>query len=106
MKFTSENLTRKDKIELLQRWIIVQSMLYYELDFSLVSDKIFDANCQQLVRLMGKSRKTLPTTRYYYCMHDFDGSTGFDLYQRLNKKDRKHLSHIAKHLKRTYKGVK
>jgi len=106
MRFTSDDLTRKDKIELLQRWIIVHSILYYELDFSLVRDKVFDANCQQLVKLMSKSNKTLPTTHYHYCMHDFDGSTGFDLYQRLNKRDRKHLSHIAKYLKRTYKGVK
>ena len=32
---------------------------------------------------------------YYYAMHDFDGSTGFDIPSRLTKKDRDYLTHIA-----------
>lgn len=106
MVFGNKNLTRIEKLELLQRWIIVQSILYYELDYSLVTDKVFDANCKQLVELMAKSKKSLPDTYYYYCMHDFDGSTGFDLYHKLRKKDRKYLRQIAKYLKSRYNGVK
>jgi len=102
MKFSSSTLTRGDKLELLQRWIIVQSILYYEMDFNLVLDQTFDDNCNQLVTLMNTSAKTLPKTQYYYCMKDFDGSTGFDLYGKLNSKDREYLEQIAGHLKLRY----
>lgn len=98
MEFTSPNLTRAEKLELLQRWIIVQSILYYEMNVNLVTDAVFDANCRQLVRGMEKSHKSLKKTSYYYCMHDFDGATGFDLYHKLNEHDRAYLTQIAGHL--------
>ena len=105
MKFNNPYFDNTEKMELLQRWIIVQSILYYELDYSIVTDKVFDDNCKQLVKMMDKYPKSLKKTSYYYCMHDFDGATGFDLPSRLNEKDSDYLSQIASHLKRQFVEV-
>jgi len=106
MTFTTEGLKKAEKIGMLQRWIIVQSILYYVLDFNLVSDEAFDRNCSQLVEFMNKYPNGLKHSQYCYCMNDFDGSTGFDLYNRLNKKDRRYLRNIAERLKLKNKNRK
>lgn len=84
----------KTKIEYLQRKIIVSSILYYELNNSPISDKEYDALSKQLVELM-TDYPDIENTQYGYCMSDFDGSTGFDLYYRLTEKDRVYLKNFA-----------
>lgn len=93
MNFRNPYLSEVEKINLLQRWILVHSFLYYELDDSIVKDRMFDMDCQQLVKLvefMKKKGKTkeLKRTRFWYAFNDFDGSTGFHLYKRLNEEDK------------------
>lgn len=83
------------QIESLQRWIIVQSIVYYELNANIVSDKVFDNNCKQLVRLMETSKGV--ETQYSYCFKDFDGTTGFDLFHKLNKIHKAKLLKEAKY---------
>ena len=85
----------KVKINILQRQIIVHSILYYELDNPIISDKEFEELSNQLLNLMNTTDIDLEETQYYYCMSDFDGSTGFDLYSRLNNFDKVHLNQIA-----------
>jgi hypothetical protein len=34
-------------------------------------------------------------TQYGYCFYDFDGTTGFDLWNRLTEHDKKHIKMIA-----------
>ena len=41
-----------EKIQLLQRWILVQSFAYYELNENIASDFKYDDNAKQLVELM------------------------------------------------------
>lgn len=86
-------------MELLQRWIIVQSILYYEMDYNIVSDQVYDKNCYQLVEMIKEHPDVYKETQYYYCMFDFDGSTGFDIRGRLNEHDNNYLTHIASNLK-------
>jgi hypothetical protein len=88
MRFANPYFTIQEKMELLQRWIIVHSIIYYKLSTSIVTDADFDANCQQLVNLMRKYPHIVSKTRYAYCMQDFDGSTGFYLPDRLTEADR------------------
>lgn len=84
------------KISYLQRRIIVYSIMYYEHDESCVSDSEYDSISRQLVELIGKStQEEFEASTYYYAMHDFDGSTGFDIPSRLTKKDRDYLTCIA-----------
>lgn len=87
------------KISYLQRRIIIYSIMYYELHGSVVSDIKFDAISMQLVRMMKETTlEELEKSEYWYCMSDFDGSTGFDLYDRLNEKDREYLTMLARYI--------
>lgn len=85
------------KISYLQRRIIVWSIMYYENDESCVPDSVYDSVSRQLVELQKvASVEEFQKSTYYYAMHDFDGSTGFDIPSRLTKKDRDYLNSIAK----------
>lgn len=94
----------KTKIEYLQRRIIVASIQYYELNQTMIEDVQYDRISQQLVEMIKHSPKEFKKTRYYYCFREFDGSTGFDLPGKLNRKntnnpggmsDYDYLHHIA-----------
>lgn len=37
-------------------------------------------------------------TKYGYCMYDFDGTTGFDLWSRLNVMDKQFIGKLAKQI--------
>ena len=84
----------KTQINFLQRKIILNSIIYYELDENFISDREYDEICKQLVELH-KEYGDISDTEYGYVYYDFDGTTGFDLYYRLNDKDRERLLGIA-----------
>ncbi len=95
------------KISYLQRQVIVHSLIYYELNESVISDKEFDDLSRQLVKMQrSASRNDLRNTQYYYCLKDFDGSTGFYIKSKLNKKDRERLFQISAIVLRNYKTSK
>ena len=98
MKFTNPYWSNKLKISSLQRWVIVHSILYYEMDSSIVSDQMFDDNAKQLVKMQSQFPVEAEYSDYWYVFYDFDGSTGFDLFGRLKKKDRRYLTQIAQHV--------
>ena len=64
----------KDKVEFLQRKIIINSIL----------------NLQSQIDIEG--------TMYGYIFYDFDGTTGFHLYDRLTEKDKNYLDNIVNHI--------
>lgn len=78
-----EHFTPQDRIELLERWIMVQSYIYYELDMNIVSDHTYNANSQQLVSLIKEYPEEYERSRYYSFFYDFDGSTGYHLVPRV-----------------------
>lgn len=85
------------KVSHLQRRIIVYSIMYYQLNESCISDAKYEAISKQLVNMQKvMDPEDLKKTAYYYVMHDFNGSTGFDLYHKLNTKDKKQLNSIAR----------
>lgn len=100
MRFNNPYWSNKLKISALQRWIIVHSILYYELNRSVVTDKVFDANAKQLVQMQEDFPDEAEEADYWYVFHDFDGTTGFDLYHRLDKHDKEYLTNIAHHVLR------
>lgn len=81
-----DNETEIGKINLLQRWILFHSYLYYEKNTSIVSDYVFDMNAQQLYKM--KNNKEYRNSKYYYVFEKFEGNSGFDLFSKLNKVDR------------------
>jgi hypothetical protein len=70
--------------------------MYYEHNESCISDFEYDSISRQLVELQkNTSKEEFEKSTYYYAMHDFDGSTGFDIPSRLTKKDRDYLTNLA-----------
>lgn len=93
--------TDKLKIDFLQRVILIHSFLYYEADASVWSDKKFDEVSKQLAELQNKHKEQWikNKTQYGYAFYDFDGTTGFHLWDRLNVLDRSKILTIARGLK-------
>lgn len=90
---------KKTCINFLQRKIIINSIIYYELNTNKLSDKAYDELSRQLVELYSEYDGNIEKdTQYGYAMYDFDGSTGFDLYGRLNDRDKAYLRNIAQHI--------
>lgn len=83
-----------EQIQLLQRWILVHSFAYYELNENIVSDFKYDDNAKQLAELKRKHPEDFERSRYYLYFHDFcseeDGTvntSGFDLLEKVKKDD-------------------
>ncbi len=81
----SKPFTDKEKIELLQRAILVHSFMYYELDQSVLPDWKYDGNSKQLVELIKTAPDAFRQSRYYKYFYDFNGSTGYHLTSRVKK---------------------
>ena len=96
----------KAKMSTMQRFIIVHSILYYSKNTSVIADKEFDTVARELVKLKNENEADYKETDYYYCMKDFDGTTGFDLYDRLNIHDKMYLTCIADNVLKSYKEGK
>ena len=87
--------TTVDKINLLQRSILVQSFCYYELDNNLLSDFQYDANAMQLAELKRQHPDEFRRSRYHDYFYDYCSSdegthytSGFDLLDRVKRKDK------------------
>ena len=83
-----------EKIQLLQRWILVQSFAYYGLNENIATDFQYDANARQLADLKKEHPEEFKRSRYYDYFHDYcseeDGTvntSGFDLLERVRKND-------------------
>ena len=83
------------KIDFLQRKIILNSVAYYVYDQSPLTDSFYDGICRQLVILQEEYNKEggdfAKDSRFGYAFYDFDGSTGFHLYNRLKPSDRYYI---------------
>lgn len=107
--------TSLEKIQLLQRWILVQSFAYYELNENIASDFTYDNNAKQLADLKKEYPEEYKRSRYHeyfydYCQDDIHYTSGFDLLERVRKNDKDLYRRIwtdaawALELKERYKG--
>ena len=89
--------TDKMKADFLQRVILIHSYLYYELDSQKWTDSKFDKVSKQLVNIQNQHKEAWVKehTQYGYAFYNFDGSTGFDLWYRLNEEDQKLIKQHA-----------
>ena len=85
-----------EKIQLLQRSILVNSFAYYELNENLLSDFQYDANARQLAELKRQYPDEFERSKYYPYFHDYCSeddnahyTSGFDLLERVRRKDPK-----------------
>lgn len=74
------------KMNLLERWILVHSIIYYEYNTNVVKDYIYDSNVKQLVYLIKKYPESFKKSRLYQTFKEFKGSTGFDLKYKCSKR--------------------
>ena len=84
MIFT-ETFTDREKIQLLQRSILVNSYAYYELNENILSDFQYDANTRQLLELKESAPEAYRKSQYYRYFDNFESGTGFDLTGRIRK---------------------
>jgi hypothetical protein len=81
-----------EKIQLLQRSILVNSFAYYDLNENILSDHQYDANALQLAELRQQYPEEFKRSSYYpyfydYCSDETHYTSGFDLLERVRKKD-------------------
>ena len=94
MKF-NHVYTPTEKIQLLQRSILVNSFAYYELDCNLLTDFQYDDNAKQLAELKKQYPKEFENSRYHPYFYDYCSEednvhyvSGFDLLKRVEKNDK------------------
>lgn len=84
-----------EKIQLLQRSILVNSFAYYELNENILADHVYDANAKQLADLKKQYPEEFKRSRYYEYFYDYCSeednvhyTSGFDLLERVRKTDK------------------
>lgn len=105
MKFP-ENWTTVDKLNRLQRMVLLHSIIYYDLNENVITDDYYN----KLTRLLAKKvaqyrdKPVFKKTMYGYVFKDYtDGSSGFYLAHQLKKKDYEYLKILATHVIQRYK---
>lgn len=89
-------LSTQDYINFLQRFIIVHSYIYYELDDNVISDKEYDTRARELVKYKNEYPELWLSSEYYKQFgNDYNGATGFTLYHDLNEKQKMIIRSIA-----------
>lgn len=93
MKLFPKRWDLLDRINYLQRMILLNSIAYYEHDSSSISDHFYDSICRQLVELQKTydeetGRDFSRDSEYGYVFYDFTGDTGYHLTSRLKRSDR------------------
>lgn len=88
-------MTTIEKIEYATRNIIVLSIAYYELNYNLVEDKVYDKRLKWLCDYVNKNRDVADSCYYVNVLKDIDPSTGFDLVYKLADEHREYLTQIA-----------
>ena len=96
MGLIPQNLTTQEYIDFLQRFIIVHSYIYYELNNNVITDKFYDAKSKELTQLKNEYPELWESSQYYQQFgDDYNGATGFTLYHALDEKEQKRIRAIA-----------
>lgn len=89
-------LTIQEQIDWLQRYIIVHSYIYYELDDNVISDHEYDIRARTLVKYKNDYPELWKNSMYYKQFGDeYNGSTGFTLYHDLDERQQRIIRSIA-----------
>lgn len=89
-----------DKISFRERQILIHSYLYYHLNKNVISDAKYDKLSYRLVDMIKQYPKEFEESEYVECFRDFDGTTGFDLVDRLTQEQLVMIEVIANVLTR------
>lgn len=98
-------LSIRNYISWLQRYIIVHSYIYYELNDNILSDREYDAKAKELVSLKDLYPDEWRKSEYYAQFgDDYNGSTGFTFYNDLNTHQKEIILSIINAIYRNRKG--
>lgn len=86
-----------DRINWWQRWVLINSILYYEYDYNMYTDREYDTIAYKLAELMTSNPDIAKTSKLWYIYSTFDGTTGFDLVHNLNEYDKEYFTNYASH---------
>lgn len=79
-------LTDQEYINFLQRYIILHSYIYYELNNNVISDRQYDEKAKELVKYKNEYPELWKRSMYYKQFGDeYNGATGFTLYHDLDE---------------------
>lgn len=95
-------LSITDKISFRERQILIHSYLYYHEDTNVISDKMYDKLSYGLVDIMNKYPDEFKASDYASCFLGFDGTTGFDLIDKLTEEELYRIKVLANVLKRPH----
>lgn len=80
----------QDRIDWLQRFIIVHSYIYYELNDNYISDREYDLKSKELAKYKDDYPELWKNSMYYKQFgDDYNGSTGFTLFHGLDERQKK-----------------
>lgn len=89
-------LTTQEYIDFLQRFIIVHSYIYYELNYNVISDREYDLKSKELVQYKNDYPDLWKSSMYYKQFgDDYNGSTGFTLFHDLTDHQKQIIKSIA-----------
>ena len=81
----ADRFTIQERIELLQRSILVNSYAYYELNENILTDFQYDANTRMLRQLKRDFPEEYLKSRYFKYFEHCESGTGFDMMGMLAK---------------------
>ena len=91
-----KNWSTVDKLNHIERRVLIHSYLYYEMNENIISDDEYNKMSRLLAKKVQQYKDTkLKKTMYGYVFKDFEGSTGFDLLYKLTKEDRDYIIELA-----------
>lgn len=91
-----EDFNPLEQINWLQRYIIVHSYIYYQLNDNFISDHVYDARSKQLVELKERHPKEWRRSQYYRQFgKDYNGATGMGLVESLSDRDMNTINAIV-----------
>lgn len=101
MGLGSTSLTTQEYIDFLQRFIILHSYIYYELNSNVISDREYDKKSKELVKYKNEYPELWETSMYYEQFGDeYNGATGFTLYHDLGEHQKEIIrSLVPRHLR-------
>lgn len=96
-------LSKEDYVSFLRRYILVHSYIYYHLNYNVITDYHYDLKAKELAELQKTYRDE---GSYINVFYDFDGSTGFDLFNRLTEEEAERIKSIAHNVIKQHKQEK
>lgn len=80
------NLSTQEYIDFLQRYIILHSYIYYELNNTVIDDRLYDIKAKELVKYKNEYPELWKSSMYYKQFgDDYNGATGFTLFHDLDE---------------------